>query len=180
MFTLSAGSLYKSSEAGSFCSLPASTSIPSRALEPSSMGFQHRWRTSWDTQPCGTEQLLGSWTFCSPQAIVALAGLQPVSHSNKFHICVWTYAYIYICIHIHTRVHIKRDLFSMFCDSSEPWLTTNYLSFTVNSSLMYHFVQPISELLQHISQVSVAVIYIHKWWIFKPECLHIVCPKLWL
>jgi hypothetical protein len=50
-------------EEGRFCSLPAClqlarVSISSLALEPTSSGFQHMLKTSKDTQPCETEQLL--------------------------------------------------------------------------------------------------------------------------
>lgn len=41
----------------SACPHLVSTSIPSPASEPTSSGFQHREKTSWDTQPRGTEKL---------------------------------------------------------------------------------------------------------------------------
>lgn len=41
---------------GPACPRLASTSIPSLALESTSLGFQHILQTSWDAQPCGAEQ----------------------------------------------------------------------------------------------------------------------------
>ena len=86
--TPAAGSLYKDIEEGSFCSWPACThltckSTPSLALEPPSSGFQHRLKTSQHTQPCGTGKPLDSGTFCVQPAIVRLAWLQSVNHSNE-------------------------------------------------------------------------------------------------
>lgn len=69
--TPSAGHLYKGSgrKNGGVRSPPAcpclvSTATPSLALEPASMGFQHRQETRIDTQPHphGTGQLTDSWT----------------------------------------------------------------------------------------------------------------------
>ena len=65
------------------------TPNPSLVLEPTSSGLQPIQKTSWDPQPRGVEQLLDSWTLRSQLAIVGLLGLQPVSHSNKFHIYIW-------------------------------------------------------------------------------------------
>ena len=57
----------KDMKEGNFFSLPsgshfASTPITSLALKSTSLGFQHILKTSLDIQPCGTEQLLHSWT----------------------------------------------------------------------------------------------------------------------
>jgi hypothetical protein len=60
--------------------------LPEFLLEPTSLGFQLIQKTSWNTQPGGTEQPLDSWTWHSQLAIVGLVGLQPLSHPNKFHI----------------------------------------------------------------------------------------------
>jgi hypothetical protein len=47
-------------------------------------GFPLIEKTRGD-QPSGTEQQLGSWAFQSQLALVRLAGMQLVSHSNKLH-----------------------------------------------------------------------------------------------
>lgn len=76
------------------CPHLASKSIPSLALEPSSLGFQQILKTGWDIQPCG----LKKWRILGPSV-----------HSQPF-------------LHYWTTALSHRRPFYKFCDSWEPWL----------------------------------------------------------
>jgi hypothetical protein len=87
-------------------SLPACPYFPAQLLQPTSSGFQHIQKTSWNTQSCGTEQQLpNSWTSHSQLPIVGLFGLQTVSHPNKF--LFFFFFFIRYLFHLHFQCYPK-------------------------------------------------------------------------
>ena len=64
-------------------------SIPPLAAAPTSLGFQCRQKTHWDIQPRGLSifWVLGFFSF---MAIVALGTPQPLSHSKKSPLYMYT------------------------------------------------------------------------------------------
>ena len=81
-------------------------------------------QSSWDTQPCGTEQLLGSWSFHSQLDIV---WQQPISHSNKF---PYMFRNIFNYIIIYPYIH------SISSMTVQTWL--KHLPFSVSHSKETH------------------------------------------
>lgn len=86
-------------------------SMPSLALDPTSLGFWHTWKTSWDIQSCGVNNY---WNFCWETTIVGLVGPWPISCSNKspshmYSFCKSSssnkslFTYLRICLKIHSR-----------------------------------------------------------------------------
>ena len=82
---------------------PRQYTYPFTALEPAALEFQHVLKTSWDTQPCGTEELLDS---CYSQ--IATVGLQSVILIN-----LHTHTHTHTRTHTHTNTQTLKILFNI-------------------------------------------------------------------